>query len=261
MNRTTKISNLWLSIEDNLLIRNLRLYWTETDRQTDVCIDLGEEAAVVSGQNHLCHVLKPIQTQHVCSQNHLTVVRRNRQWIRSWPDLSTLVAAAPFTLTTWNWLQVADPRWLHRWSAEGFPSHQAPDWKGRQKHLIYKDCFFLPSHPNSPVSLHWSPGICSLCSIWPIWLHGFTSQHFSGSAVRLLLFWQPRLPPLLSDQWVWGEYCCSPWRGTAPPVLGGHSRRQQSGWIWCRNQGEQVYTGDMATSLSLLWQRFYYLEL
>lgn len=39
-----------------------------------LCIaDLGEEAAVVSGQNHLHYIFQPLQTQHVCRQYHLTV--------------------------------------------------------------------------------------------------------------------------------------------------------------------------------------------
>lgn len=35
--------------------------------------DLGEEAAVVSGQNHLHDIFQPLQTQHICCQHHLTV--------------------------------------------------------------------------------------------------------------------------------------------------------------------------------------------
>lgn len=33
--------------------------------------DLGEEAAVVSGQNHLHYVLQPLQAQHVRCQHYL----------------------------------------------------------------------------------------------------------------------------------------------------------------------------------------------
>lgn len=63
--------------------------------------DLGEEATVVSGQNHLHHIFQSLHTQHVCCQHHLTTGEETPLVTQVWgawshfEQYSTYLALAP----------------------------------------------------------------------------------------------------------------------------------------------------------------------
>lgn len=73
--------------------------------------DLGEEAAVVSGQNELDHIVEPLKTQHVCCKHHLTVEEETKIQVSLFFRACVLNTDRLFKRSTWDLLGGADPRW------------------------------------------------------------------------------------------------------------------------------------------------------